>query len=76
MAAEESLGVQRDLNVGGVWDGIADQNQVGHRWLLLSVGALFGWAVINAHVTCAVKHLQGEQQRPQRLQADHKDHLK
>lgn len=58
MAAEEGLGVQRDLNVGGVRDWIADQNQVGHRWLLLPVGALFVRAVINAHETCAVKHLQ------------------
>lgn len=33
MAAEKGLGVQRDFNVRGVGDRVADQNQVGNRWL-------------------------------------------
>lgn len=46
VAAEKGLGVQRDLNVGGVWDGVTDQDQVGHRWLLVAIGSLLSVAVI------------------------------
>ena len=58
MAAEKGLGVQRDLNVGGVLDGVTDQNQVGDRWLLVPVGSLLSVAVINTDMTRAVEHLE------------------
>lgn len=51
MAAEEGFGVQRDLNVGGVLDGVTDQNQVWNRWLLLPVGSLLSVAVIYTNMT-------------------------
>lgn len=51
MAAEKGLGVQRDLNVGGVGDGVTDQNQVGNRWLPLPVGSLLSVALIYTDVT-------------------------
>ncbi len=51
MAAQKGLGVQRDLNVGGVLDGVTDQNQVGDRWLLLPVGSLLSVAFMYTDMT-------------------------
>lgn len=58
MAAEKSLGVKRDLNVGGMLDGITDQNQVGGWGLLVPVGGLLGGVVMYTHMTRAVEHLE------------------
>jgi len=60
MAAEKSLGVKRDLNVGGVLDGVADQNQVGDRRLLVPVGRLLGVGLVHTDMTRAVEHLESD----------------
>ncbi|TNN84236.1 hypothetical protein EYF80_005563 [Liparis tanakae] len=60
MAAEKSLGVQRDLNVGGMLDGVTDQNQVGDRRLLVPVGRLLGVGAAHTDMAGAVEHLEGD----------------
>lgn len=61
MAAEEGLGVQGELDVGGVGDGVTDQNQVWDSWLLLPIGCLLSVALIYPDVTQAVEHLARQQ---------------
>ena len=63
VAAEKCLGVQRDLDVGGVLNGVADQNQVGDWGLLVPVGSLLSAAVIHTDMTGAVEHLEGDNRR-------------
>lgn len=59
MAAKEGLGVQRDLDVGRVGDGVTDQDQIGDGWLLRAVGALL--TAVNTNVTRAMQHLREQQ---------------
>lgn len=61
MAAEEGLGVQGELNVGGVGDGVTDQNQVWDGWLPLPIGCLLSAALIYPDMTRAVEHLERQQ---------------
>lgn len=51
MTAEEGLGVQRELNVGRVRDGVTDQNQVWDSRLLLPIGTRLSVVLINTHVS-------------------------
>lgn len=51
MSAEEGLGVQRELNVGRVRDGVADQNQVWDSRLLLSIRTRLSVILINTHMS-------------------------
>ena len=61
MAAEKGLGVQRDLDVGGVLDGVTDQNQVGDGRLLVPVWSLLTVAFKYTDMTRAVEHLERRQ---------------
>lgn len=40
VAAEKCLAVQRDLDVGGVRNGVTDQHQIGDRWFFVAIGSL------------------------------------
>lgn len=51
MTAEEGLGVQRELNVGGVRDGVTDQNQVWDRRLLLPIRTGLTVVLIYTHLS-------------------------
>lgn len=51
VATEEGLGVQRELNVGRVRDGVTDQNQVRDRRPLLSIRTLLSVALVHTDVS-------------------------
>lgn len=61
VTAEEGLGVQRELNVGRVRNGVTDQNQVWDSRLLLPIGTRLSVVLIYAHMSRAVQHLDKEQ---------------
>ena len=58
VAAQEGLGIQWDLDVGGVGDGVADEHQEGHRGRLVPTRALLRRGLVQLHVARAVEHLE------------------
>lgn len=61
VTAEEGLGVQRELDVGRVRDGVTDQNQVRDSRLRLPIRTGLSEVLIHTHVSRAVQHLDKEQ---------------
>lgn len=50
VAAEKGLGVQRGLDVGGMGNGVTDQDQVWDRRIFVAI-CLLSVVVINTNVT-------------------------
>lgn len=60
VAAEEGLGVQRELNVGRVREGVTDQNQVWDS-RLLPIKTRLSVALVYTDMSVAVQHLDKNQ---------------